>query len=162
MSNRGYSLLELLITLGIIGVVSAAAIPTVDTVLRRNRLYAASQLVASQLRTARLSAITRNTPVRVAFNCPGAGSIQILEVTGVKAIDDAADRCRMNRAGDGPVIWLPANVTFTAGPVIEFSGRGIVSAESQSMPVSIKVNHGMDTRTVVVTGIGKISMAPDA
>ena len=160
MANRGFSVVELLITVAIIGVVSAASIPTVDTALRRNRLHAGAQLGVTQLRMARLTAITRNAPVQVAFDCPGAGAVRLLEVTGDAAIDEASDRCRMNRAGDGPVVWLPAAVSFTEAPAIEFSGRGLASAQDTSVPVSITVSHDTDTRTIVVTGIGKISMAP--
>ena len=160
MSNRGYSVVELLVTVAIVGVVSAASIPTVDTALRRNRLHAGAQLVLTQLRTARLTAITRNASVRVAFDCPSAGAVRLLEVTGDSAIDEAADRCRMDRAGDGPAAWLPAAVSFTEAPAIEFSGRGLASAQDTSVPVSIKVGYDTDTRTIVVTGIGRISMAP--
>lgn len=153
----GFSLIELLITVGLVGAISAVAIPTLGTSNSRTRLYTATETIQAQLRTARLAAISRNRPVRLAFNCPVAGAVRLLTVTGTAGVDDAANRCTTNQPNDGAAVYLPAGVTFAAVPTLEFSGRGIVTAQGAAVPISFTIRHGYDTRTVLVTAIGRIT-----
>lgn len=154
---RGFSLIELLVTLGLVGVMSAVAIPSLTTSNSRTRLYTATELIQVQLRSARVAAITRNRPVRVAFNCPVAGAVRMLTVTGNAVVDDAANRCTTNQPNDGAAVYLPAKVTLGTIPRLEFSGRGIVTAQGAAVPISFTLSYGYDTRTVVVTAIGRIT-----
>jgi type IV fimbrial biogenesis protein FimT len=154
---RGFSLIELLITVGLVGVMSAIAAPSFTASNGRSRLYTATETIQLQLRSARLAAISRNRPVRVAFNCPVAGASRLLTVTGNAAVDDAANRCTTNQPNDGAAIYLPTKVTFGNVPRLEFSGRGIVTAQGATVPMSFTVSYGNDTRTVFVTAIGRIT-----
>ena len=93
-SSRGFSLLELLVMCGLIRA-SSQRFPsrTQSGSAGRNSVWTASEQIGSQIRQARLKAITRNQNFRVAFDCPGVGQYRVLAVQEDPAIDDGPDRC---------------------------------------------------------------------
>jgi type II secretory pathway pseudopilin PulG len=154
--ERGTSFLELLFLLGIIGIVSAMAIPAMSNALNRNKVYTSTQLVSAAIRNARLAAISRNTTYRVRFNCPSAGGVKVLVVTGNAAIDDDPNRCSTVVAEDGPAMYLPAGVSYGTVPTLEVNGRGQMSVPLAAMPLSISVSHDAFTQTLSVTTTGRV------
>lgn len=162
----GFTYLELLFVVGLIGVAAAAAIPTMTNAVRRNRVFTTTELVAAQVRNARLAAITRNATFRVVFDCADGG-IRYLAVTGVPAIDNSLDRCTTPQPNDGPPTYLPPGVTVggpevsfggPGTPALEINGRGQISTvDGSPMPRSLSVTYGSHTRTLVVTATGRIS-----
>jgi Tfp pilus assembly protein FimT len=156
-SERGTSYLELLIILGIIGVVSAMAIPSLSNAFDRNKVYTGSELVAAALRSARLAAITRNAEYRIRFDCPSAGGVRVLVWTGDATIDGAGNRCSMTLADDGPAMFLPEGVSYGTLPIIKVNGRGQMSAPAVGMPLNITVSYAQFTRTMVVSATGRVT-----
>src|SRR5262245_38359431 len=128
-NNRGFSLVELLVVIGVAGVLAAVAAPALLTARDRNKVITSSELVAGQLRQARLAAITRNRSFQVRFNCPNAGAVRVLEVTGLPAIDDAGDRCSINQPNDGPPVHMPQGISFGGDgtPSLQVNRRGLFS-----------------------------------
>jgi len=76
--QRGFSLVELLVAVAVIGVVAGMAIIGMNAILPTYRANAAMNQVFSQLRGARQLAITQRRDVRVQFT--GTNSLQITEV----------------------------------------------------------------------------------
>ncbi len=66
-ASRGFSLIEMLLVLVIIGIVAALVVPAADTVIRGMRLTQATQTVMDQLAIARQAAIGKNRIVEVRF-----------------------------------------------------------------------------------------------
>lgn len=75
--ERGFTLLQLLITIAIIGVVSTFAVMSIANARENLRLQNSARLFASRVEKARLDAIRRrtNNEVRVVFNSPTTYSI---------------------------------------------------------------------------------------
>jgi len=67
VSNRGYSLIELLAVLTVMVTTAAAAVPLALNGLDRSRTAGAARYVASRLMMARLDAVKRSTFVAVQF-----------------------------------------------------------------------------------------------
>ena len=67
MSNRGYTLIELLAVFAVIATTAAAAVPLALSNLDRSRTAGAASYVASRLMLARLAAVKRSTFVAVQF-----------------------------------------------------------------------------------------------
>ena len=156
-SHRGFTLIELLIVLAMIGIISAIAIPTLSSSTERNGVWTASEQIGTQLRQARLKAITRNTPFRVVFDCPAVNQYRVLVVDDT--IDDF-DRCDQTLEHDSGVYTLPPNVSYTAGlPALQVNGRGLYSVIGLGdLPLTITVQYSdTHSRSLTVSITGQIS-----
>lgn len=71
-SKGGYTVVELLVTVAIIGLLSTLALPSINNVILRYRLKDAAREIASSLRLLRIRAISTNFPTYLDFN-PVAG-----------------------------------------------------------------------------------------
>jgi prepilin-type N-terminal cleavage/methylation domain-containing protein len=159
--QRGYSLIELLVSLGLIGVVSAISIPLVLESSRRNDLFAASERVGALVRQTRLKAISQNRTYRVRFDCPSANQARGLVLTGNALVDNAGNRCSVTIAGDSEVVALPTGVTVDPADATELrvTPRGVFTAVGDSIPLTITVGYGSATRTVTVSATGQLTFS---
>ncbi len=64
-TNAGFSLLELLIVIAIVGIIAAFALPSAINFVKAYRLHADASAVASQLNVARFRATSQYTPYRL-------------------------------------------------------------------------------------------------
>jgi len=152
-------MIELLITLGLIGVVSAISVPVFMESNARSALWSGSEQIGASVRSTRLKAISQNTVYRVTFNCPAANELRTLIVTGDPAVDDDPGRCSQTVDGDSGIIQLPVGVAYDVADAtsLQVSGRGIFTANGGGIPLTITVTHGTATRTLTVSGTGQIT-----
>src|SRR5688500_8594482 len=92
-SERGASLMEVLVVVALIATAGGFAVPRLMTALENYRINSAARQVSAQIRAARLAAVTANRTMLVRFNCPGPGMYRVVEFTGVPALATAADPC---------------------------------------------------------------------
>ena len=160
-SDRGYSLVEMLIVLGLIGVVTGISVPVFLESNARSRLWTGSEEIGAAIRQARLRAISSNTDYRVVFSCPAAGQIRSLIMTGDPAVDDAADRCGQTLDGDSGTHTMPPGVAFDpdGAASLGITGRGAFTATGAAIPLTISVTHGGTLRTLTVSATGQITFS---
>ena len=157
-SNRGFSLIEILVALGFIAVVTAIGLPIMNEAVVRNGVWTATEQIGSEIRQARLRAISHNNAFRVRFNCPSTNQFRVLVVTGVASQDNASDRCSQTYTYDSATFQMPANVSFGTVPTLEVNGRGIFTVSSGTIPVTINVSWGSTVaRSFTVSVTGQIS-----
>jgi prepilin-type N-terminal cleavage/methylation domain-containing protein len=173
----GFSLLELLLCVTLVSILAAVAAPLVDGAMRTYALSTSAQTVASQIRQARMLAVSRNQTMRVRFNCPAVNSYRIVEFVGNAAIDTAANRCSeavypypdQNPAArpdaDRPVIRLPENATFTTVMDLEIANTGRVTrltgcpnCVTAAGNASLTLSNGSRTQVVQVTPNGQVQI----
>ena len=152
--SAGFSLIDMVATLAIIGTVSAIALPQAGDALDRMRLGMAERDVERELQFARLKAVSSNRPMRVRFDCPVAAQFRAVELIGTPAAPAAADadtvanatRCsettypylptgadqsRLSRPNnDGPIRRLRSQTTFSVKKTLEFWPDGSVHADA--------------------------------
>lgn len=186
-SALGFSLVDMLATIAVIGTVAAIAVPAVTKSFENQRLGIETRNVERELQTARLQAVSSNTPIRVRFNCPATGQYRRVELIGTvnnPAADDsdsagatrcsttnypypAPDRDPLTRPNhDGPLLALNPAVTFQTAQTIEFWPNGTVHIFSTTnpwpmvgtTPVSIILNKNSMTKTITVNSLGKIQI----
>lgn len=157
-STRGFTLFELLVVMVLITILSAVSIPLVMEGTARNAVWTASEQIGSQIRQARLKAISRNRSFRVRFDCPQVGQFRVLVVTGDATIDAAADRCSQTEEFDSGIYQMPSNVTYTdPPPLLEVNPRGIFTS-TLGIPTTITVTRGVDSsRALTMSATGQIS-----
>lgn len=75
--THGFSFLELMITLAIVAILAALAMPTYTSTIAKRRVIGAAEAVLSDLRWARSEAFKRNVNVRVTFTTGSSWSYAI-------------------------------------------------------------------------------------
>jgi prepilin-type N-terminal cleavage/methylation domain-containing protein len=182
----GFSMIELLVVIGLIVVMSAVAVPNIIGYLRNARVRGAMTQVAGEIQTARNKAIVKNTNLGVAFavidsdtyrffvedDPPGASGLGPLRnlPDGVFfvpaalpgfAFDRLGRACQYGGAGC-PVAGPPAMATLcpTPGELSRCTnatpGSYVQLAANGSLVVTMRDNVTQLTRTVQVAPGGRV------
>lgn len=145
-SNRGFTLIELVVTMVIVGIFAAIAIPSFSSLIHRNSVTAAANELYSLLQYSRGEAVTRSTSVTIA---PGSSTSAWNGDISVTIPDTT-----LRQIGtDG----LQTGVTIdTAVESIVFSPTGIASAAA-CFRLSYSGDDAIPNQYVGVRGSGRIS-----
>lgn len=148
---------------------AATALPGTSTAFRQYQLASATREVATQVRAARLLAVTANATMRVRFNCPSPGQMRIVQVVGTPAIDDAEDRCSaavypypdqnvaVQPNHDGPVMMLRGGIRLAGSPPdIDIAPTGRITALTGGLPLIIVVSDTHEARSLTITAAGQV------
>lgn len=120
---HGFSLIELMVTLAVAGVMLMVAVPSFGNLMISSQLTGMSNELASALNVARVEAVKRNAPVEVCAD-------STCTVTARRASDGAQIQIRSGLDGLVPPIQARA-VTH-----LSFSGQGLAYANGQTAPYS--------------------------
>jgi type IV fimbrial biogenesis protein FimT len=93
MLNRahkmGFTLLELMIIVAILGILVALAAPSLTSILERRKIIAAAEAIQSDLRWTRSEAIKRNTDITITFTPGAAGAWSYTITPAGKTVNSA-------------------------------------------------------------------------
>jgi prepilin-type N-terminal cleavage/methylation domain-containing protein len=155
LSVRGFTLFELLIVMSLIAIVSAMAVPGMMQSSARNSVWTASETIGTQIRQARLKAISRNMSFQIRFDCPSAGQFRVLAVDST--INDT-DRCDNIIDYDSGVFTMPNGVSYgSTPPLLEVNSRGTFES-STGIPATITVTSaGSSSRSLNMSATGQIT-----
>jgi type IV fimbrial biogenesis protein FimT len=133
--NRGFTLVELAITLTVLGVLMAVAIPSFRMVQNSNRLSAAANDLVASLQAARMEAIRRNGRVVVCGSADGAtcsgvgtsGGWIVFADADADASVDAGEEIILANAVPAP-LTVKANSAVTEG-IVMFRSDGMARSK---------------------------------
>lgn len=155
--QAGFSMLQILIVLGVVSVVSAIAFFGIASARQRIRLTNSSRLLASYVEKARVDSVKRHP-------------MSPEEMAGIEVLDKTTYRVKMDFDGDGVletrVITLDSGVEFATDPIaLVFDWRGrLVDLPDTDIKVSIAMQWGddeSDQRVVDVTRSGDVTIDSD-
>ena len=147
-TSSGFTLLELMVTLAIMGIVAGIAAPNFLSYIPKSRLNGAASMIMTDMMLARMKAINRNTRFQIYFS----GDHEY------KICDDAdGDGTVTDCEGDALIKDIQETygaVTFTSTNNPIFLPRGTAS---NLATVTISNAAGSKTLTVAITGIVRMN-----
>ena len=184
--EAGFSLVDLVVVVGIIGVVSAITLPLMLGAIDRMRLGQAARDGRTRTSSAKQRAVGKSSVVRVHFNCPTAREFRSVELIGTTSAPKAEDTATIARCSktaypfpaadnnpltrpnlDGPPRFIDPTVAFGVVQSIEFWPDGSVHLDAgggdpwptlTAAGATITLSRKGKTRNITVNGLGKIQL----
>ena len=188
--NSGFTLIELMITLFIVGILLAVGVPSMRTFLQNNQLIATTNELVSAIHIARSEAFKLNKKVTICVSADGKscvssekwaqGWIVFVDAnddrvgTGVNcsAVADVNTDCllRVHEAVDDPLLSVSGTYDSNAADIewFTFTSRGVPKdrGASQSGVFSIcsfdTSNSVINSRAVVLSLSGRVRVSDNA
>lgn len=151
--NRGFTLVELVVTLAIFGIMLAIALPSFLSYLPTMRLKGAARDISSTLQSARMEAVSRNTNCNVSFDINNKSyTVSCTDITTTLSTDISfgwGTDVNKDIGGDS----LPSDGIALNNDTCYFASRGTVSAGS----IYIK-NTKNESYAVVISSGGRVDI----
>lgn len=155
-SNRGFTLVEMCVGLGVCATLLGQALPAMTQLHQQQKLRARAETLASDLRFARSEATRMSSPVYFRVSGKGAQACYVLYI-GTRDDCDCAGAEAVCRSTDSTILkaeWLPPSEPLrisSNAETLQFQQRqGLVT---QTGSVEIRLNAGPGIRQVVaITG----------
>jgi type IV fimbrial biogenesis protein FimT len=135
--SRGFTIIELMATLGVAAILMAIAIPSFMSTLPGLRLNDAARQVATDLQQIRMKAIAQNLPYQITFST----TTYVLQRCGGSCTDESGN------------IVLPQGITVSASASPQFQPRGTAATAA-----TIQLSNGSSNKWVCVRTVGRVNI----
>ena len=152
--QSGFTLLELMIVIAIMGIMAAMAVPSYQTYMAQRRLNGAARQVMSDLMAARMKAIAQNNEFKVFFPGSHLGALtgnhqyQILDDDDNDGISDTGEALQIK-----DIQTDYSDVTMTSNNNPAFSPKGTAT---NLATVTLSNSRGSKNVSIAITGRVKI------
>ena len=167
--NKGFTLLELMVLVGMLGIVAAVGVPSLRMMLVTNEVVEATNGLVTILKRARSEAINHGQDVRVCSTTDGKQCTTSSWARGYLVYVDLDNDGQVDEADNEliRVYMLSSKTQITIAPVnvmhaanVDFSYKGILSAEvvAQFNICSGFATDGFPRREISVSVSGDVSL----
>lgn len=164
-TQRGFTVIEVIIAVTIAGLLLAAALPSAGTWIRNTKIRTAAESISNGLHQARAEAVRRNQPVGFYLVSDAAGATELSDTCALSATSSGwvvspsspAAKCATDQSSNTIIALRPQgdtssglsvdakDSTGTAATAVIFSGYGQIS---NSAPIScVKLSNPADSNT---------------
>lgn len=156
LASRGFTLIELMITIAILAIVLGVAVPSFQDFVRRNRVTATANNLVSALALARSEAVKRATRVTVASG-DWAGGWQVFVDTATvgDATGDTVLRVYQPNASGAPAITPDDNFSG----YISYLPSGVSVGNGGAGSGSFEVCNDGNAQVISISNTGRVSTA---
>ena len=147
--QQGLTIMELVIMIGLVGVVSAVAIPNVGRTLDLHRVDTATSLLAGKLSEARMNAIKRNRQAWVAID-PGNRTVRVQTTNTAGATINV-----------GASETLPPGVNFGSPSTVtqvRFDSLGRLPTGTPAWTLTLRGAQNTQQKSVTISAAGRINV----
>jgi len=159
MKNKGFTVLELIVTLTIVTILMAVAVPSLSDMLERNRVIGAAEKMKADIEWARTTAIKNNTDIIMTTTIGAADAwCYGFNDTGAACDCSNANACTVDgvtRQYDGTPFGDTTLGPIAGGYTMTLEPRGILAAAAPGA-VTFTLNNA--SATISVTRLGRSSI----
>ena len=164
--ERGFSLVESLVVVALLGLMLGLAVPQLQQVLARSQVQAAAQAFVRDMTWARSEALKRSVRIGVCTSSNGwvcgaqgwaGGWVVFVDDNGNGVLDGSDERLRTQSALAG-VVSMASNSPHNDRLQFVFQTQGVARAAAQSMLVTSTA--GGQQRLVCVSMQGRAALRP--
>jgi prepilin-type N-terminal cleavage/methylation domain-containing protein len=151
LSHKGFTLFELIITVGIILLIFSAALAGYNTFNRRERLKQAGLTLQANLRFAQTKAFSAEKP---GGGCATFTGMQVSFTASSYTVDHA---CTNGVYGTSQTVTLPPGITFAPVPTT-FTFLALKEAVDLSSDKTLTLTNSSQTYTILVSTSGVVTV----
>ncbi|RZI82175.1 MAG: prepilin-type N-terminal cleavage/methylation domain-containing protein [Rubrivivax sp.] len=173
--QRGFSMIEIVVTIAIMGILMATAAPGMGDWLRNTKVRNAAESIQSGLQQARAEAVRRNRPVSFSLVSTMDNTCALSSANGSWVVSGDANPA--SHCGDaisstvapklvakgamsdgGSAVVAATNAAGTAATTVTFNGFGMVSGASAIQRILVKSSDDAYQRRVEITtgGVSRV------
>lgn len=164
VTSRGFTLIELMITLAVVAIIAALTAPAIGNFIDSGRMTTATNAVVTELVFTKSEAVKRSTPVTYCASsdlatCTGtwdAGWIVFVDNDGDATVD-AGDGDEILRRATAPLNGLAVK---SARSAVTFQPRG--TTFSTNTMTLCSSNTGIENRAIVLSQVGRHRLVKSA
>jgi type IV fimbrial biogenesis protein FimT len=146
-THRGFSVIELMVTVAIIALLMVFGMPMYGTWLQNSQLRASAESIMAGLQFARSEAVRRNDTQGVQLSLTG-------NAWSVSAVADLADPTKVLRQGGGPD--LAANAVVAPNPAdktnVTFTSLGMTQDPVTKLAITVDIDVTHANRQCIAAG----------
>lgn len=167
--QRGFSIIEMAITLAVVAIVLTAGVPSFATWLRNLQIRSAAEAVLNGIQVAKMEAVRRNTTVGITFESSSGWTVGCNVVTSTCP---GVIQQRPSENGTQNTGLVATNLNSGAPLVFDGSGRVSSGLTAATSPLLLDVSYSSGTCAlaggalrclrIVVSRLGQIRMCDPA